>query len=145
MLGVKPTYNVPQDLRAKAQIIHGVNFSDFIIVLAVGVFGYFLSDTFGLIADKLVVPFNIFNIMVIIFLIMPSQWNKGKKNYQSLMYALVNDKYSYHTKSYPYHSSESCLDTPILDQEIHLVAHQAHVDIDAIRKQDEEERLQGLK
>lgn len=138
-------YNVPQDLRAKPQIIKGVDFTDFLAILTVSLLGYFASETAQLVASRLAIAFNIFNVVVIIFLIAPSRWNKGKKNYQSLLFALTNDKFTYHTKSYPYRSTESCLDTPIIDQEIQLAALEKNVDLDAIRKEAEEERLEGLK
>lgn len=138
-------YNVPQDLKAKAQITHGINFSDFIVALAGGLIGYFLSSTLGLVADKFTVVFNIFNILVVLYMIIPSSWNRGKKNYQSILYALVNDKYTYHTKEYPVHSNESLLDTPLLDNEVKLAAVKENVDLDAIRKEEEDARLEGLR
>lgn len=138
-------YNIPQDLKAKSQVFHGVDASTFFVVLAGGLIGYFLSSTLGLVSDKFTIIFNIFNIVVFLWLMMPSMWNRGKQNYQSILYAFVNDKYTYHQISYPITSAESCLKTPLLDEEIRYAAKKSGVDLDAIRKQEDEERWKGLR
>lgn len=138
-------YNVPQDLHAKPQIFRGLEVTTFMVLLAAAMLGYLLSVELNLVADQLQVVFNLFNIAVWLFLMMPSVWNRGKKNYHSLLFAFLNDKYSYHNPGREISSAESCLDTKILDQELYDAAYDAGVDLDAIRKDEEEQRLKGLK
>lgn len=138
-------YNIPQDLKAKSQVFHGLDATTFFVVLAGGLLGYFLSSTMHLVSDKFTIIFNIYNIGVFLWLMMPSLNNRGKKNYQSILFALINDKYTYHQESYPLSSSESCLKTPLIDMQLRYIAKKSGVDLDAIRKQEDEERWKGLR
>lgn len=88
-------YLVPQDLRAKPQIIKGVDIFDFLFVVGMGVIGYVLAESVHLIAPGWRIPFIIFNIIACIYLVLPAPFNKGKKNWQAIQYALMADKYTY--------------------------------------------------
>lgn len=139
------TYNMPQDLRAKPQIIKGVDLISFVVVVIGAVLGYTLSVSLGLVSDRLSVVFNIFNVAVLIFLEAPSIWNKGKKNYQSIIFALVNDKYTYHETKPVLTSAESCIKTPLLTRQVEAAARELGVDLKAIQKEMEEEEKQAKK
>lgn len=138
-------YTIPQDLRAKTQIFSHIDATTFFVLLAAVLLGYFLSNTLGLVSDRLVIVFNIYNALVFLFLMAHSVWNRGKKNYQSIAYAFLNDKYTYHFRSYPISSSDSCIRTPILDHEVQFAAAQKGIDLAAIRKAEEEKKWAGLR
>lgn len=138
-------YNVPQDLHAKPQIFKGLEVTTFMVILAAAMLGYLVSVDLGWVASRVRVLFNLFNVATWIFLMVPSSWNRGKKNYQSLLFAFANDKFSYHNSGYPLSSNEHCLDSKILDQELHDAAYELDVDLDSMRETEEEERLKGLR
>lgn len=111
-------YLVPQDLRAKPQIIKGINIIDFLIVIGVAITGYVLTEQAHMVVSPLRIPFNIFNVIVAIYLILPSPWNKGKKNWQSIQYAFTRDKYTYHSIDEVKTSAKNLMDAEIIEDEL---------------------------
>lgn len=95
------TYVVPKDLRAKPQIIRGLGVVEFFTLLGVGLLGFLIATETTLIAGFLRAPFVAFNIAVVVFLIMPSRWNRGKRNWQSIYFAIIGDKFTYHAMQIP--------------------------------------------
>jgi len=110
-------YSIPRDFRAKAQIYRGVTLTDFLVIIFMGLIGYALSSQAHLVADSWSVAFNIYNILVAVFLVIPSSWNHGKKNYQSIYYMLARDRNVYHARHFK-EAIPKAIDCPIIREQI---------------------------
>lgn len=109
-------YSIPRDFRAKAQVYRGVTLVDFLVIIFMGLIGYLISNQAHLVAESWSTAFNIYNVCVAVFLVIPSSWNRGKKNYQSIYYMLIRDRHIYHPENGHYRAKP--IDSKIIDQNI---------------------------
>lgn len=116
-------YSIPRDFRATAQIYRGVTLVDFLVIIFMGLIGYLISNQAHLVADSWATAFNIYNVCVAVFLVIPSSWNHGKKNYQSLYYMVVRDRSTYHPENGKYRAEP--IDNKIIDEKIQLLEYLA--------------------
>jgi len=122
-------YNIPQDLRAKSQIIKGINIADFMFVITIFFLGYLLSAQLKLVVSPLIVPFNIFNALTATIMVLPSPWNKQKKIYESILYMLLNDKYTYHSEDCEPDIHNQCISNKIIKKELEEINAKEGMDI----------------
>lgn len=91
----KGQYFIPQDLKTKPMIFHNIGLSEFFAMLLSGLFAYLLAGQAHLVLNSLQVPFIVYCVLVAIIMVSPSPWNRGKKIYQSLQYAVTKDRRIY--------------------------------------------------
>lgn len=72
--------------------IAGIYFKDIAFLIIYWVVFYTFSNN---VANPVRIPYLIFNLIVAVFLIMPSKWNNGKRMWQLIIFILKKDRKTY--------------------------------------------------
>lgn len=86
------TYNIPKEIKTDVKISKFIYKNDLLLCVFYVSTVFFLSS---FVANKYIMYYYIFYIMVLVYLLLPSQDNVGKKNYYSLAKVFISDKNSY--------------------------------------------------
>lgn len=72
--------------------IAGIYFRDIAFIIVYWVIFYMFANN---VANPVRIPYLIFNLIVAIFLIMPSRWNNGKRMWHLIIFILKKDRAVY--------------------------------------------------
>lgn len=86
------SWSVTEEIKSQTKVAHGIYLFDFFFVFLCGGVTFLLQY---LVHEELRVAFWIFSLAMIIFLTLPSSFNKKRRNYQSILILLRKDKVVY--------------------------------------------------
>ncbi len=84
---------IPKDISTEISIRKNFFLFDLIVVIIALALTFMLDS---MVYSKLKVPYYIFSMSSVIYLILKSRDNIGKRNYHSIYYALTRNKETYH-------------------------------------------------
>lgn len=84
---------IPKEISAEISIRKNFFLFDLIVVVIALILTFLLDS---LVYLKLQIPYYIFSISSVVYLILKSKDNPGKRNYHSMYYALIRNKKTYH-------------------------------------------------
>ncbi|MDI9218147.1 DUF5592 family protein [Clostridium tertium] len=90
---------IPKELSAKISMRRGFMFVDLIVLIGAFIITSFLD---GMVYLPLRIPYYIFSMLSVFYLIFNSRDNFGKKNYHSIYYYIKRSRETYHKISNKY-------------------------------------------
>lgn len=86
---------VVQDIKSETKVGKSVYLFDFFFLVTYGAVSFLLGST---VHEMLRIPFYIFSAVCAIFLTMKSNWNKKRRNWESLLLYIRRDKGIYYPR-----------------------------------------------
>lgn len=84
---------VVQDIKSETKVGKSIYLFDFFFLLTYGAVSFLFGSA---VHEMLRIPFYIFSVICAIFLTMKSNWNKKRRNWESLLLYIRRDKEIYH-------------------------------------------------
>lgn len=84
---------IPKELSAKISMRRGLMFVDLLVLVGAFVITSFLD---GMVYYPLRIPYYIFSMVAVFYLILNSRDNLGRKNYHSIYYSIKRERETYH-------------------------------------------------
>lgn len=84
--------NVTTQIESKTKVTRNINLSSLYFVAGYLMLAYMLR---GFVYDLLLIPYLIFSLCCAVYLVLPSRYNKGRANWESIVVLLRADRAVY--------------------------------------------------
>ena len=84
--------NVTTQIESKTRVSRHINLSSLYFIVGYLMFAYMLKD---FIYSLFFVPYMIFSLCCAVYLVLPSRYNKGRANWESIVVLLLADRAVY--------------------------------------------------
>ena len=87
------TYTVTQEIKSQTKVAKGIYIFDFFFLLIYVSISFMLGKVF--VNGLLFLPYILFSLIIAIYFVSPSSMNKRRKNYQSILLFIRQDRAVY--------------------------------------------------
>lgn len=84
--------NVITNINSKTKVNRFLNLSSLFVLMGYMIFAYMLKDHVNSLVQ---IPYYIFSFVCAFYLVLPSAYNKGRNNFESIFLLFKNDKATY--------------------------------------------------